>query len=757
MLLAIPGWGQNVLSPGIEVQEISEMEYFLDESGELTKDDIVSASFNEAPEDGLRLDHITGYLWLRIKLQNPNSERIFKIIEFTDPSLFEVVMYEGNEGATYSGTSVPQEDKDYQGNNTSFLVDTGPQETEFLYVRIKSNNFITTDAIIASEETYHENEIDEHIFLGVYYGILVFIFLYALYLYFLIRSSEFLLYALYVAISMVFTGLSDGLTPMYMADVVKLTQGYFEVIITTISNIIVLLFVSSFLRMKDWSPVLRKWVLGVALGNAVIMILTYLVDHHATFLVMRLVALFNLGFIIWVAYRAVRSNASQSKFFFVAFAGYGFFILIFLLSLFRIIPFSFIVQYAIHFGLLFNIIVLSIGIAVRIYRQFNYSIELERQQKAQVSMKNEELERIIAERTSEINQKQHELRSIIDNSDNLIWLIGRNYEVLEFNKGFGMAWQLTYDKPLIKNHSILEQIDPAKERNVWRKRYDKVFAGKSFSFTVSYTMSGKKETFETNVYPIRDNDVITSAAFFSRNITERLAYEKELMDKNVALQQVNEELDSFVYSASHDLKAPLASIQGLIGLVRQEANEESRTAYYEMMDKSIKRLDQFIRDIIDYSRNTRIELKQEEINLNEMIQSVLEDLKFMTSDKFEVNIKPNDEYPLVTDPTRLRIIFRNLLSNAFAYGVKEGDIPRISIRWNIKKTKAIFEICDQGPGIPEEHKEFIFDMFYRANESSSGSGLGLYIVRESVKKMNGSVSVDSSPAGTCFRIAIPNQ
>jgi C4-dicarboxylate-specific signal transduction histidine kinase len=456
---------------------------------------------------------------------------------------------------------------------------------------------------------------------------------------------------------------------------------------------------------------------------------------------MRLVALFNLGFVLVVAYLAVRNRASQSKFFLVAFAGYGLFIFVFLLSLFRLIPFSFIVQYAIHFGLLFNIIVLSIGLAMRLFRKFNYSIELERSQKAEVSMKNEELERLIAERTSEINEKQLELRSIIDNSDNLIWLISRNYEVMEFNQGFGVAWQLTYNKELIKNTSILDQIDNPAERKKWKKRYDKVFAGKSFNFTESYEIAGKHESFETNVYPIRE---------------ERLAYEQELKNKNIALQQVNDELDSFVYSASHDLKAPLASIQGLIGLVRQEKNEKSRSDYYEMMDKSIKRLDQFIRDIIDYSRNTRIELKREEINLQEMIQSVLEDLKFMSSGEFDVNINANDEYPLVTDPTRLRIIFRNLLSNALAYGVKEGDIPHISIRWNIKKTKAIFEICDMGPGIPDEHKDLIFDMFYRANESSSGSGLGLYIVRESVKKMNGSVSVDSSAAGTCFRVALPN-
>ena len=498
------GAGQTILSSGLDLQEISEMEYLIDETGELTKDDVVNATFSTAPNEGLRLDHISGYLWLRIKVQNPSRERVFKILEFTDPSLFEIVMYEGNEGPTYSGTSIPQDEKDYQGNNNSFLIDTGPGETEFLYVRIKSNNFITTDAIVASEVTYHENEIDEYIFLGVYYGVLLFICLYTLFLYFIVRSPEFLFYAVYVLISMMFTGLSDGLTPMYFTDLVKATEGYFEVIVTTISHIIVLLFVSSFLRLREWSPVLRKWVLSVALANAVIMIIAFLINEETTFLLVRLVALLNLGFVLVVAYFAVRNRASQSRFLFVAFAGYGIFILIFLLSLFRVIPFSFIVQYAIHFGLLFNIIVLSIGLAMRLYRKYNYSIALERTQKAEVAMKNEELERLIADRTAEIHEKQHELRSIIDNSDNLIWLISRNYEIMEFNEGFGTAWRLTYNKELVKNKSILEQIDNIAERNKWRKRYDRVFAGKSFHFMENYDIAGNKESFETNVYPIRE-------------------------------------------------------------------------------------------------------------------------------------------------------------------------------------------------------------------------------------------------------------
>lgn len=475
-----------------------------------------------------------------------------------------------------------------------------------------------------------------------------------------------------------------------------------------------------------------------------------------TFGIMPLIGILNLGLILSVSFLAIKNKISQSRFYFLSFLGYGFFILLFILNLFRVIPFSYLVQYSIHFGILFNMIVLSVAMGMRVYRQYARSIEEEREKQEQFSMKNEELEKLVADRTEAINKKENELRSILDNSDNLIWLVNREYAVREMNSGFEQAWQLSFNKELERGSSILDQMENPKEKNTWRKRYDKVFAGKSFSFTEEYEMGPQVLTFETNAYPIRENDKVIAAAMFSRNITDRLAYEQELKNKNMALQQVNEELDSFVYSASHDLKAPLASIQGLIGLVRHEKDMEERVEYYNMMDKSIKRLDQFIRDIIDYSRNTRIEVKTEEIDVSEMVESVLDDLKFMSDVESHVEIVKTVDSVLVADPTRLRIIFRNLLSNAFSYGVKDGETPFVRIRWNIKDTKAIIEICDHGPGIPDEHKEQIFDMFYRANETSSGSGLGLYIVRESVRKMNGSVSMDSSAAGTCFRIAFPN-
>ncbi len=223
------------------------------------------------------------------------------------------------------------------------------------------------------------------------------------------------------------------------------------------------------------------------------------------------------------------------------------------------------------------------------------------------------------------------------------------------------------------------------------------------------------------------------------------------------MRKVNQELDSFVYSASHDLKAPLSSLQGLIGLVRLEEDNSLQETYYDMMEKSIKRLDQFIRDIIDYSRNTRVEVKYEQVDLKELIHLVLEDLQYMQhASEFEKRIKITENSPLYHDATRMRIILRNLMSNAIRYGYKEEGEKFISIKGEVNHSEVILEVKDSGEGIAEEHREKIFRMFYRAHESSDGTGLGLYIVKETLEKMGGTIELISDNTGATFRLHIPN-
>ncbi|WP_224999604.1 PAS domain-containing sensor histidine kinase [Cesiribacter sp. SM1] len=243
------------------------------------------------------------------------------------------------------------------------------------------------------------------------------------------------------------------------------------------------------------------------------------------------------------------------------------------------------------------------------------------------------------------------------------------------------------------------------------------------------------------------------------NITRLKLVEDTLKEKNEYLTKVNKELDNFVYSASHNIRAPLTSLMGLINLLKLESGRPHELyKICGMMENSLHRLDGFIRDILDHSRNARLFLQFVEVDIYALIYGVLEEFSLLEDFKqIDVNVNVHQESPLYTDPARLRIVFRNLLSNAIRYQNKVLP-PQIVITGRITVQEAVFQVCDNGIGIRQEHHARVFDMFYRADEHRSGSGLGLYITREVVDKMGGKIELSSQPAkGTVVKIVLPNE
>jgi PAS domain S-box-containing protein len=235
--------------------------------------------------------------------------------------------------------------------------------------------------------------------------------------------------------------------------------------------------------------------------------------------------------------------------------------------------------------------------------------------------------------------------------------------------------------------------------------------------------------------------------------------EFELIEKNEELSRINSDLDRFVYSASHDLRAPLVSIIGLINVAKMENTDKNTSTYLNLMLKSIHKLDNFIQDLISFSRNSRMSVENQIIDFQDMINDILDGHKYFDgSEKIEKIIKIDINEEFYSDQTRLNIILSNLISNAIRYHNYSRDEPYIAITVNTEKGKAIIEVKDNGQGIGEEHLDKIFEIFYRASSSKTGSGLGLYIVKEAINKLQGNISLKSTiNQGSCFTVEIPNQ
>ncbi|NEN25663.1 hybrid sensor histidine kinase/response regulator [Cryomorpha ignava] len=229
--------------------------------------------------------------------------------------------------------------------------------------------------------------------------------------------------------------------------------------------------------------------------------------------------------------------------------------------------------------------------------------------------------------------------------------------------------------------------------------------------------------------------------------------------KNEELRRTNSELNRFVYSVSHDLRAPLMSMLGLINLAKLEKEIDSQVQLFELMEKSVIKMDNYIQTTLDYYRNFKSEISIEAVQVEVLINDIIDSLKSYHP-KCKINFIHTGAKELYSDRMRLKICLSNIISNAVKYGRKNSDPYEINIQTNLTEEVYSVDVEDFGIGISEAELPKIYDMFYRSpkNKDSKSTGLGLYLVKEAIHRIKGQVTVDSVLGkGTRFKLTIPNQ
>lgn len=244
-----------------------------------------------------------------------------------------------------------------------------------------------------------------------------------------------------------------------------------------------------------------------------------------------------------------------------------------------------------------------------------------------------------------------------------------------------------------------------------------------------------------------------------RDISQRYEMEQKLQETNEQLQKVNDEITNFIYRASHDLRSPVASLQGLLQVMRYTQKPEELEKYMGIMESQLKKMDNSISEIIDYRKITTSEIEENEIDIKRLIDEILDPLCFSEGfDSIKKEITVNLSVPLVTDKQRITIILYNLISNAIKYydKNKSDSYIRILISEDTQNQVSIV-VEDNGIGIGEEHHKRIFEMFYRATNQVKGTGLGLSIVKGAIEKLGGNITLASEQGKGCkFTIKFPN-
>jgi PAS domain S-box-containing protein len=268
---------------------------------------------------------------------------------------------------------------------------------------------------------------------------------------------------------------------------------------------------------------------------------------------------------------------------------------------------------------------------------------------------------------------------------------------------------------------------------------------------------------QKSAFKKKSEEIVQSIASQAAIVMDNSRLFETIIAKNKELIKINNDLDNFVYTASHDLKAPIANLEGLLNhlikLIHENINNKlpQINAILPMMEKSIYRFKATIQDLTDISKiqkNTAQDITN--INIRSLLDEILDDISpLIKENKATIEINFEDNVEIQFSKTYCRSILYNLISNAIKYRSPKRP-PVIRITGNKAKDYWELQIQDNGLGISEDKVDKVFGMFKRLHTHVEGSGVGLYIVKRMIENAGGKIKINShEDVGTTFSVFFP--
>ncbi len=230
----------------------------------------------------------------------------------------------------------------------------------------------------------------------------------------------------------------------------------------------------------------------------------------------------------------------------------------------------------------------------------------------------------------------------------------------------------------------------------------------------------------------------------------------ELESKNLELERINNDLDNFIYTASHDLKAPMANLEALVNVLNTKLTgklKDKEQTLFNMIGMSIDKFNDTIRDLTRITMvQKELEDHKEPINFQEMVADIKIDIAHLVKESGVTFFEYYDVEHIVYAKKNLRSILHNLITNAIKYRSPERK-AEVKIQTYRRHQATVLSVSDNGLGLSEEHQAKMFTMFKRFHSHVEGSGIGLYIIKRIVENNGGKIEMESEKdKGTTFKV-----
>lgn len=340
------------------------------------------------------------------------------------------------------------------------------------------------------------------------------------------------------------------------------------------------------------------------------------------------------------------------------------------------------------------------------------------------------------------------------NSGDAIWYADKDLQLINYNNSFEKMMEMFYETSVMPGINVLQLLgtEPVSE---WENYYGKAMAGEFLSVEMKLVRGLQEHYYNVTFNPVLMNDNVEGITVFAHDITSCKKEEQQLNYKI-------EELNTFMYKATHDLRSPLVSLMGLAHLAKEELQEDrpELRKYFDMIGKSVEKMDALLIDLVSITNVAQGKLIVNKIDFQKMSLDIIESLHhYPNFGNVTIRKIINDNVPFYNDNRLLYSVMQNLIDNAVKYSRSGNNLkPLLSIMIECTEQSAVINIIDNGIGIAEKQQEKVFDMFYRiSGTNSSGTGLGLYIVKTAVERMGGKISLISREfEGTSIYITLPN-
>lgn len=416
-------------------------------------------------------------------------------------------------------------------------------------------------------------------------------------------------------------------------------------------------------------------------------------------------------------------------------------------------------------------------------------ITAEKAAEEQIKLMNQNLDKTVKARTKKLKELSDELyrqrdflNTFIQNTDSLIQIKDISGNYLLVNIKFAQLHNTSNPEDLIGKPftSVYNKEDAKRITKIHQKIIDD---GEQIRVQEEFTINNSVQTFLTTRFPLRrDSGEIYAVAAISVDITkikeqqEKLIEQSEelsisnkilsdqrnrLKEQQKKLMVANEELESFSYSVSHDLRAPLRALEAFSRLLNEKYGDlldEKGQKWLGFINENSLKMDQLINDILEFSRISRFEIKKQTVNMDALVKHIIEEEKNnYPNHKFDIRVENlADAYG---DPKTLKQVWVNLIGNAFKYSTKK-EVISIKITSRVLTQQLIYEISDRGSGFNEDYATKIFNVFQRLHNEKefTGTGVGLAIVKKIIDKHDGGIIASGEiDQGATFTFSLPRK